>query len=149
MARSPIIAAVSSLDAAGRTLTYTSPLYQRDFDAFRRCRRGGCLEGIGVECGHVFDASLAADHDHGLRATGHREFLELAGSSLRKTLFSELPHRVSRCFELLLLFGRNTGVTLERLPACGNGVFPKPRAHRYLTVEPGAYGERQDYKSNS
>ena len=102
-----------------------------------------------MECCQVFDGSCAADHDHGLGGAGYREFLELAGPTLRKTLFSGFPHGGNRSFGLLLLFRRNTGFARGSLTACANGVFPKPCAHSYLTLQPTRHGERQDHKSNS
>ena len=102
-----------------------------------------------MKCCRVLDGSLAADHDHGLGGPGHGEFLELAGSILRQSLFHGFPHGVNRSFGALLLFRRNTGVTRDSLPACGNGVFPKPCTHTYLTLETTRHGERQDHKSDS
>jgi len=138
----------SSLNTTGRTVTYTPTLYQRRSGTLRRGRRGVCLEGIEVEFCNVFHARGAADHDHGLGVAGHGEFLELAPSSLRHILFKRCPHGFNRSAGLLLLFGSNTGIVRDTLTHCGNGVFPKPCAHPYLSLEPTGQGERHDDKSN-
>lgn len=75
--------------------------------------------------------------------------LSLQAPFFARVFSMDSRYGVNRSFGALFLFGRNTGVASGSLPACRDGVFPKPCTHAYLTLEPTCHGERQGDKSNS